>query len=307
MKTLQDERKTLEKEMQEAKTEKKNIHDLLMKTQVRNKKSRQNGERKIKNGSIPRIMAGLMKASAEKHAGKATSNLSKKRADLKGRISEFATSYSPKPKFLLPADFNLTGTSVHITDGSVGHDKVILSGINILLGVRDILVIEGKNGTGKTTLAKAILGIGDVRRGGIWNTPNEAGYIDQHYSNLNSGQTVYEAIVSTAQNKIDVYFHLKDFLFRGDNEIHCAVKNLSGGEKARLSLAIAALTPKRLLVLDEITNNVDLRTKRYIAKILADYPAALIVISHETSFINEVCSKKNTICISTTEFQPAYH
>jgi ATPase subunit of ABC transporter with duplicated ATPase domains len=67
------------------------------------------------------------------------------------------------------------------------------------------------------------------------------------------------------------------------------VRELSGGEKVRLSLAVMALLPKRLLLLDEITNNVDLKTKRYLAAILREYPAALLIISHERSFIDAVC------------------
>lgn len=66
------------------------------------------------------------------------------------------------------------------------------------------------------------------------------------------------------------------------------VAQLSGGEKARLSLAqIAARTPK-LLILDEITNNLDLETRGHVIEVLKNYPGAMIVISHEADFLKEI-------------------
>ena len=79
--------------------------------------------------------------------------------------------------------------------------------------------------------------------------------------------------------------HLNDFLFRKNEEITTTVLNLSGGEKARLSLAqIAAKTPK-LLILDEMTNNLDLETREHVIQVLNDYPGAMIVISHDADFL----------------------
>ncbi|WP_371254323.1 ATP-binding cassette domain-containing protein [Orientia tsutsugamushi] len=83
--------------------------------------------------------------------------------------------------------------------------------------------------------------------------------------------------------------HLNDFLFRKNEEVNAPVSILSGGEKARLSLAqIAAKTPK-LLILDEITNNLDLETKEHVVQALKAYPGAMIIISHEANFLEEIC------------------
>ncbi len=82
--------------------------------------------------------------------------------------------------------------------------------------------------------------------------------------------------------------HLNDFLFRKNEEVNAIVSTLSGSEKARLSLAqIAAKTPK-LLILDEITNNLDLETKEHVAQVLRYYPGAMIVISHDANFLEEI-------------------
>ena len=76
-------------------------------------------------------------------------------------------------------------------------------------------------------------------------------------------------------------------MFRKNEEVNALVSTLSGGEKSRLSLAqIAAKTPK-LLILDEITNNLDLETKEHVVQVLKAYPGAMIVISHEADFLEE--------------------
>lgn len=82
--------------------------------------------------------------------------------------------------------------------------------------------------------------------------------------------------------------HLNDFLFRKNEEVDALVSTLSGGEKARLSLAqIAAITPK-LLILDEMTNNLDRETRTHVIQVLQDYPGAMIVISHDCDFLNAI-------------------
>jgi ATPase subunit of ABC transporter with duplicated ATPase domains len=87
---------------------------------------------------------------------------------------------------------------------------------------------------------------------------------------------------------MEVRRHLNDFHFRKNEEVNSLVSQISGGEKARLSLAkIAARTPA-LLILDEITNNLDLETKTHVAQILQAYPGAMIVISHDPDFLKEI-------------------
>ena len=116
------------------------------------------------------------------------------------------------------------------------------------------------------------------------------GYIDQHYRNLDPDKTVedivYDKNRTLSQN--DIRKHLNSFLFRKNEEVFEKVKNLSGGEKARLSLAQVAVNPPKLLILDEITNNVDIETKQYIVDVLSQYPGAFIVISHEVDFLKKL-------------------
>ncbi len=114
----------------------------------------------------------------------------------------------------------------------------------------------------------------------------DIGYLDQHYGTLIPDKTVIETIsdLVPAWSHAEIRRHLNDFLFRKNEEVNSPVSTLSGGEKARLSLAqIAAKTPK-LLILDEITNNLDLETKEHVVQVLKAYPGAMIVISHEADF-----------------------
>ncbi|MDD4166723.1 MAG: ATP-binding cassette domain-containing protein, partial [Endomicrobiaceae bacterium] len=82
--------------------------------------------------------------------------------------------------------------------------------------------------------------------------------------------------------------HLNDFLFRKNEEVNEKILLLSGGEKARLSLAAISCRVPQLLILDEITNNLDLITKEHIARILSVYPGSLLIVSHELEFIKKI-------------------
>ncbi|MDR2603523.1 MAG: hypothetical protein LBC11_03110 [Puniceicoccales bacterium] len=81
---------------------------------------------------------------------------------------------------------------------------------------------------------------------------------------------------------------MNDFLFRKNEEIWEDVEDLSGGERAHLSPAKIAARPPKLLILDEITNNLDLETCDHVIQILRQYPGAMIVVSHDETFLKEI-------------------
>jgi ATPase subunit of ABC transporter with duplicated ATPase domains len=154
------------------------------------------------------------------------------------------------------------------------------------------MAITGDNGSGKSTLIKAIIGDKSVHKTGEWYVvkPDDIGYLDQHYGTLNPHKTVLETIEDLVPHlpHTEIRRHLNDFLFRKNEEVNALVSTLSGGEKARFSLAqIAAKTPK-LLILDEITNNLDLETKEHVVQLLKAYPGAMIIISHDADFLEEI-------------------
>lgn len=75
--------------------------------------------------------------------------------------------------------------------------------------------------------------------------------------------------------------------------MNLATRYLSGGEKVRLSLALIAAKPPKLLLLDEVTNNIDLETKEHLAQVLNDYPGAFILICHDNDFIDKLAIDKH--------------
>ncbi len=199
------------------------------------------------------------------------------------------------PKFILTSDaVSLTRNILNISQGSCGYEthKPIVSRISLSMSGDDKISFSGDNGSGKTTLLRAILGDPSIYKEGNWTVPNrkDIGYVDQHYANLDSGKTVEDIIhdQNPSLTHAEIRKHLNDYLFRKNEEVFEKVKNLSGGEKARLSLAQIAARPPELLILDEITNNVDIETKEYIATVLSEYPGAFIIISHEPDFLDSL-------------------
>jgi ATPase subunit of ABC transporter with duplicated ATPase domains len=105
--------------------------------------------------------------------------------------------------------------------------------------------------------------------------PEDIIYLEQCYSSLDDTKTVLETLTDLSFEK--TYAEIRDFLFMKNEEVNKKVFALSGGEKARLSLVKTALQTPRLLLIDEITNNIDLRTKEPVTLVLEEYPGAMMI------------------------------
>ena len=167
-------------------------------------------------------------------------------------------------------------------------DKVVLNDIDFTLERGQKVAFVGRNGEGKTTMAKVILGIhpcdGVVKIG--HNV--KIGYYAQNQSEmLDDNKTVFQTIDEIAKGEIRTKIRdiLASFLFRGE-DIDKKVSVLSGGEKARLSMAKLLLEPANLLVLDEPTNHLDMRSKDILKQALINYDGTLIVVSHDRDFLD---------------------
>lgn len=139
-------------------------------------------------------------------------------------------------------------------------------------------------------MVRAICGDKNVYRSGEWLVPNHINYIDQYYSLLDREKTVFETINDAVPywNYDQVRRHLNDFLFRKNEEVEILVGHLSGGELARLSMAKIAASPPTLMILDEITNNIDLETRDHLISVLKAYDSQMVLISHDEDFIKSV-------------------
>ncbi|MDR2107115.1 MAG: ATP-binding cassette domain-containing protein [Holosporaceae bacterium] len=273
--------------------EKKTLHKNLMREQERFAKSKSSGLKKIADKKWMKSVGNLKGMKAEKAQGRSLKSIDEKKQKLSEQLSEIRLPEVISPKFHLPhrnaGDKNL----VLIVDGSVGYaDKIVLRNINLSINSQERLAVVGANGGGKTTLVRAISGDANIVKFGDWYTPNpgDVGYLDQHYGNLNPEKTAVE-IISEANRSLtraEIRRHLNDFLFRKNEEANTPVKSLSGGERARLSLAKIAASPPKLLILDEITNNIDPETRDHLTEILRAYPGAVIVVSHDEDFLDEI-------------------
>ena len=167
-------------------------------------------------------------------------------------------------------------------------DNLVLNDIDFTLERGQKVAFVGRNGEGKTTMAKVILGIhpceGTVKIG--HNV--KIGYYAQNQSEmLDDNKTVFQTIDEIAKGEIRTKIRdiLAAFLFRGE-DIDKKVSVLSGGEKARLSMAKLLLEPANLLVLDEPTNHLDMRSKDILKQALMAYDGTLIVVSHDRDFLD---------------------
>lgn len=292
-------RHALEAALVQVDRQKKQTHKALMQEQERASKSRKRGEKKREEGKWSTLAAGAKERQAEKTTGKNKAAISELKENLMDRLSVLRLPEVIVPRFSLPGIDSSTKTLVEVRDGSCGYSEhTVFTGISFIMDGNDRVAITGDNGSGKSTLVKAIAARSDIWRKGTWFVPkiDDIGYLDQHYNTLN-GDTVLDVVHNAVPNwsHAEIRKYLNDFLFRTNEEVYAKISTLSGGEKVRLSLAlIAAKTPK-LLILDEITNNVDLETRDHILQVLREYPGAMLLISHDQDFLNELSVTPYTI------------
>jgi ATPase subunit of ABC transporter with duplicated ATPase domains len=290
---IDQKRSAIEGELSHLNRQKKDTHQSLMKEQARAKNSRSQGEKHIQQRKWPTIVSDAKARRAEDTSGIKKKEIHQKKQELVDQLSDLRLPEIIVPKFSLEAaDVSASKVIVSITDGGCGYNSPLLGGIFLSVEARGRFAIKGDNGSGKSTLVRGILNEEKVVKSGDWVVPKreDIGYLDQHYSTLNPKLTVMETIQTLVPTwpEREVRRHLNDFLFRKNEEVTAPISTLSGGERARLSLAqIAAKTP-RLLILDEMTNNIDLETRAHVIQVLQNYPGAMIVISHDEDFLEEI-------------------
>ncbi len=174
-------------------------------------------------------------------------------------------------------------------------NNVLISDVELRIEYGDRLAISGDNGVGKTILIKEILRELDHPTSDITKVGKNVKYafIDQHYNLVNKQLTVFENIKQT-MNSVDselIYKQIGRFQFP-EYYVHKKASELSGGEVARLAFAIVTTSSLDLLVLDEPTNNLDIETIDIITEALRDFRGSLIVVSHDTSFVNNLNIKQ---------------
>lgn len=195
-------------------------------------------------------------------------------------------------KFRMKVESGNDVLSVENINKSFGDFK-LLNDINFNIYKREHVGIIGANGIGKSTLFKIILGeeshdSGEIRFG----TNVNVGYFDQELEKLDVNKSIAEELWDSFPRL--TYFELRKalakFLFI-DDDIYKMIDELSGGEKARVSLCKIMLSDVNFLVLDEPTNHLDIESKEVLEEALNSYEGTLLVISHDRYFLNKVVNK----------------
>ena len=172
-------------------------------------------------------------------------------------------------------------------------EKNILNNINLLIPRGEKIAFVGRNGEGKSTLSKIIAGVLDYEGEVKLGHEVQIGYYAQNQQDmLDPDKTVFETLddVATGDMRVKVKSLLGAFLFSGE-AIEKKVKVLSGGEKARLSLAKMLLFPTNLLILDEPTNHLDMLSKDILKSALLQFDGTLIIVSHDRDFLQGLTNK----------------
>ena len=187
-----------------------------------------------------------------------------------------------------------TGNDVmHIRDLKIGYDSPITQPINIEVFKGDHIAVIGPNGVGKTTLIKTIANKQDKLAGEITFGANlQIGYYDQKQAEFKSNKTILDYVWDqySHMNEKDVRAVLGRFLFVQE-DVKKIINDLSGGEKARLQLALLMLQKDNVLILDEPTNHLDIDSKEMLEQALKHFEGTIIFVSHDRYFINQLANK----------------
>lgn len=298
------ERERLDLYQQAQHAQKKGLHE-RMKGQARQAKRKTYGQKKYAGDKLAR------RAAAQR--GENTRNQQDKRCGKNQAhwAQQHAQSYRPASRVI---DFGMeggqaSGTLVQIVGGTLwdGRGRLLMEDIHLQLSGGERVGLLGKNGAGKSTLLRAIQGDPSIQRAGDWHlpAPQKRGYIDQHCARLNAQHTLLGALQEQAPlaDEAQLRAHLHVFGFVGKAVLQQRVGSLSGGERVRLAFARMALQRPQLLLLDEVTNGIDLPLKRHLEQLLRTYSGAMIVVSHDRAFMDSLALNRHYL-IHNKRLQP---
>jgi ATPase subunit of ABC transporter with duplicated ATPase domains len=287
---LIDDVKSKEKALRKAK-------DTERETLERQQRQNARGKKQQKKEGTPRIMMNKLKNDAERN----TARLKGVHAEKTETISRELTGLRKELPSMDGMKFGFDNSSLHsgktlVTAENVnfGYDGGFLWRQSLTFRIKsgERIVVRGANGSGKTTLIKIILGELQPTTGTVYRADNSAVYIDQDYSLIDNRLTVYEQsrqfnVASLQEHEIKI--RLNRFLFSKDDwDKSC--NSLSGGERMRLMLCCLTISNQApdIIVLDEPTNNLDIRNIEILTDAINEYRGTLIAVSHDVYFTEQI-------------------
>src|SRR3954452_230863 len=224
-----------------------------------------------------------------------------KSVDRVERYFEMAAQDAPEPELdvemIIPTPPNVANRVIELRGVTVElGGRVLFNGLDLNLTAGERLGIVGRNGLGKSSLLKVILGELPATSGEVdLGARTEINYVDQNRLLLDDAKTVWEEVgtggehVALGEQSITLRAYLRRFLFSEDR-INTKISQLSGGERSRVLLAKILKRGGNVLMLDEPTNDLDLGTLRLLEEALVAFGGCVIVVSHDRYFLNRVCT-----------------
>ncbi len=270
-------------------------------TMERRQKQDAKGRQKQEKAGTARIMMNTLRNNAEKSTAKTKATHAGKIEGIAKDLQELRSELPDVDKIKLGFDdsglhqgkilFTATGINFHYNNRLLWKENIDLE---IRSGER--ISLQGSNGSGKTTLIKIISGELEPSTGSVYRSNNRIACIDQDYSLISHQLKVYEQAQqfnNAGLQEHEVKIRLNRFLFgREDWDKSCSA--LSGGERMRLALCCLTLSQEApdILVMDEPTNNLDIRNTDILLNAVKDYRGTLILVSHDAYFSAEVGTGK---------------
>lgn len=228
---------------------------------------------------VPKIMAGIKKNEAQISSGKKLNNLAIQISNLQKEKSSLQKTVSKKAYLEIESESKKPGLILNV------KQAILANNLDFSIYFGDRISIDGANGSGKTTLCKY-----------IFNKTKDnfkVAYLDQKYDVVDLNKSVLENMNTynkTLGQETNRRF-LGNFLFSSKDQVSQKASTLSGGELARLAFAMVTAGEVELLILDEPVNNVDLETLNVIIEGLKTYKGAIIVVSHDKKFLENIYIK----------------
>ncbi len=240
------------------------------------------------------LQARYFKDRATRTAGTKRRVALQRRDELAERLDAARKGKTPiiRPQ-IIESDAHSGRLLVRAHNLNIGYGAAaIITAASLRLHFGDRVAVFGNNGSGKTTLVKGIMGHSDVRVEGELEVAAAINIqlLDQRYGIVDREKTVLENMLDAAPSapEAEIRKHLARFLFAETAEVDKRASVLSGGEIARLALAVMTAMPIDLLILDEPTNNLDTTSIEEIEAVLREFLGAILVISHDLSFLRRI-------------------
>lgn len=285
------------KNREKARKEMKSAQVSLAREQERAARSLREGKQQALDRSMSAMERGMLANQASASAGKGSKNSRQRLEFAKQKLSENQIKTRKASHIILTSGDRRIGNLIVIEDANlILEDKIIIESIDFDINYGDRVCISGANGSGKSCFVKSLLKSDKIDSpcvllgGNVYiNHSTKILYLDQNYSFLEKDKTIFDNMKESNKSLTNEQMRnqLGCYLFR-NTEVDKLVSTLSGGEMARLALAVISVAEADLVILDEPTNNIDIQVVEQMTNALNNYRGALIAISHDIDFLSQI-------------------